>query len=123
MHFAKAMATAAKHHQRTALLNIEFFRMQQITPALLKQWMQDGNPFQLVDVREDFEHEAFNIGGLLIPLGTVMQNHQQVKTDIPVVVYCRKGIRSQIAIQRLTERFGFTNLYNLTGGMERWQRE
>jgi adenylyltransferase/sulfurtransferase len=32
------------------------------------------------------------------------------------------GIRSQIAIQRLEERFGYTNLINLQGGLESWKK-
>jgi rhodanese-related sulfurtransferase len=40
--------------------------------------------------------------------------------DKAVVLYCEKGIRSVIAIQRL-EAAGFTNLYNLAGGMKAWR--
>jgi len=36
------------------------------------------------------------------------------------VLYCEKGIRSSIAIQRL-EASGFNNLYNLAGGMKAWK--
>ena len=39
------------------------------------------------------------------------------------LVYCRKGIRSQIAIQRLEEKFGCTNLINLRGGIGDKPRE
>ena len=41
----------------------------------------------------------------------------QIPKEKTVVFYCRKGIRSQIAIQRLQDRFGFTNLLNLKGGI------
>lgn len=92
--------------------------MKQITPLALLQMIESKSPLFLLDVREDFEHEDFNIGGKLIPLGEVTQRAEELPTDTPVIVYCRKGIRSQIAIQRLEDKFGFSNLHNLTGGIE-----
>jgi rhodanese-related sulfurtransferase len=47
---------------------------------------------------------------------------EKIPTDKPVIVYCKRGIRSQIAIQRLQEKFGFTNLINLRGGMDAWEK-
>lgn len=96
--------------------------MQEISVAGLKRWIDFGEGFSLVDVREEWEHAAFNIGGTLIPLGELMQRRDEIPSDYPVVIYCEKGIRSQLAIQRL-EAFGFHKLYNLTGGMTAWKRE
>lgn len=96
--------------------------MKHISPKELKTRLQNEDLF-LLDVREPFEHEAFNIGGTLLPLGEVMKKAASIPADRPVVVYCKKGIRSQIAIQRLQEKFGLTNLLNLTGGMEAWKCE
>jgi rhodanese-related sulfurtransferase len=97
--------------------------MNTITPLQLKHIMQSGNAFQLIDVREPDEHTAFNIGGELIPLSSIIQQNEKINRDIPVILYCRKGIRSQIAIQRLQEKFPFTNLINLIGGTEAWQKQ
>jgi rhodanese-related sulfurtransferase len=90
--------------------------MQQINFSELQQLQQTQN-ILLIDVREKNEHDAFNIGGSLIPLGDIITNANAIPKDIPVVLYCRKGIRSQIAIQRLEDKFGFTNLINLRGGI------
>lgn len=95
--------------------------MKQISVEQLKQRLTQKGEFFLLDVREDFEHEDFNIGGTLIPLDEIMSKAAQIPTDKPVVVYCRKGIRSQIAIQKLEDKFGFTNLINLQGGLEKWE--
>jgi rhodanese-related sulfurtransferase len=76
----------------------------------------------LLDVRELLEHEDFNIGGKLIPLGDLISQAENIPKDKPVIVYCKKGIRSQIAIQRLQEKFDFTNLVNLKGGMDAWKK-
>ncbi len=63
----------------------------------------------------------FDIGGICIPLGTLMENLEEIPTDRPVVLYCEKGIRSSIAIQRLAARHGYKNLINLSGGMKAWK--
>lgn len=94
--------------------------MNQLSPQELKQWIEEQKDFALLDVREGFEHEYFNIGGTLMPLGELMQQAGSVEKGKPVVVYCEKGIRSIIAIQRL-EGLGFRNLFNLTGGMKAWK--
>ncbi len=94
--------------------------MRQITVDTIQQWIEEGLKFHLIDVREDFEHEIFNLGGQLIPLNEITNNVLQIPIDIPVVIYCKKGIRSQIAIQRLLQKNKFTNLYNLQGGTTAW---
>jgi adenylyltransferase/sulfurtransferase len=93
--------------------------MNHISATELKEKLAAGEPVFLLDVREDFEHEDFNIGGTHIPLGEVLTKQQDIPQDQPVVVYCRKGIRSQIAIQKLQEKFGYENLVNLSGGIEK----
>jgi rhodanese-related sulfurtransferase len=97
--------------------------MQSITATALQQKIDAGEYFQLIDVREPDEHEEFNIGGHLIPLGNIVQQAEKIATDKPVIIYCRKGIRSQIAIQRLQEKFSFTNLINLIGGTEAYKKQ
>jgi adenylyltransferase/sulfurtransferase len=94
--------------------------IQNLTPIELREWISEGKDFSLVDVRESYEHEAFNIGGKLIPLGDLINAQDEIDRDKPVVLYCEKGIRSQIAIQRL-EALGYRNLYNLVGGMAGWR--
>ncbi|MBL7702928.1 MAG: rhodanese-like domain-containing protein [Ferruginibacter sp.] len=96
--------------------------MNSITAILLKQKINSGEDIQLIDVREPFEHEEFNIGGQLIPLNEITRHINAIAKDKPVVLYCRKGIRSQVAIQRLQEKFPFTNLVNLIGGTEAWRK-
>ena len=95
--------------------------MRQISAEDLRNKLASKEEIFLLDVREDYEHEDFNIGGTLIPLGDVFHEVAEIPKDKTVIVYCRKGIRSQIAIQRLEARFGFTNLINLEGGVEKWK--
>ncbi len=94
--------------------------MKQITPSDLKAWMASGRDIVLVDVREQWERDSYNIGGMHIPMGDLMRRATEIPRDKDVVLYCEKGIRTVIAIQRL-EDAGFSNLINLTGGMKAWR--
>lgn len=95
--------------------------MKKITPPALKDWLNNDEPFILIDVRESWEREIYNIGGTHIPLAEVMLRRNEIPVDVATIVYCEKGIRSAIIIQRL-EAIGFNNLYNLEGGMSEWKR-
>ena len=86
----------------------------------LQQKINNQDDFILIDVRESFERELFNIGGLHIPMQTVFERIDEIPKDKNVVLYCQKGIRSMIIIQRLSERFDYQNLINLQGGMDAW---
>lgn len=97
--------------------------MKNINAAVLAQLLKEHADIQLIDVREDYEHHEFNVGGLLLPLGSITQNISLIEKEKPVIVYCRRGVRSQIAIQRLEQKYPFTNLLNLEGGMESWKKE
>jgi rhodanese-related sulfurtransferase len=97
--------------------------MKSITATALAALIENNNDFQLIDVREPEEHDEFNIGGELIPLGEIIHQSAKIATDKPIIIYCRKGIRSQVAIQRLQEKFHFTNLINLVGGTEAWRKQ
>ncbi|MBK8966302.1 MAG: rhodanese-like domain-containing protein [Saprospiraceae bacterium] len=93
-----------------------------ITVQELKQKLDAGESLTLVDVREAWENEEFNIGGQLIPLGNLMNQLWELdahKND-EVIVYCRSGNRSGMA-QALMQAQGFANVRNLTGGVLAWK--
>lgn len=94
-----------------------------ITPIELHHKLMQQENLLLIDVREAFEHDEFNIGGTLIPLSEITKHINNISTDKEVIFYCKKGIRSNIAIQRLQEKFPFKNLVNLKGGIDAWKKE
>jgi len=96
--------------------------MKEISVQELKEKLDKGEDFQLIDVREDFEYETSNIGGQLIPLGGILIETEKIDAEKPVVIMCRSGKRSAAAVMQLEQR-GFENLYNLKGGILAWQAE
>lgn len=97
--------------------------MKTISPKDLSARIEQGDVPILLDVREPAEHDAYNIGGKLIPLGNIssmqIEEIEDLK-DAEIVVYCRSGMRSMQACL-LLETAGFRNLANLTGGMLAWE--
>ena len=97
--------------------------MKEITVAELKQKIDNNEDFQLIDVREPFEYEMSNINGENIPLAGILIEAQKISKDKPVIIQCRSGARSAAALMQLEQNFGFTNLYNLKGGILAWAAE
>ena len=97
--------------------------MQSITVVELKTKQQQGwNPF-IIDVRSDEELEqarldAFDLHVIHDVVGSVVN---EVPQDRDLVVLCRSGMRSQMAIMMLNH-FGIdsSRMYNLTGGLMAW---
>jgi len=97
--------------------------MKTIDVSTLKKKMDGGEDLNLVDVREVSEHDEFNIGGILLPLGNIrvgeIDSIEHLKEN-EVYLYCRSGNRSgQAAL--ILESMGFTNVTNVVGGMLSWK--
>jgi len=76
----------------------------------------------MVDVREQDEwNEAHIHGAIHIPLGQLKARSSELNAykNSPLIVQCRSGRRSKEGYQIL-ESAGFTNLYNLDGGINAW---
>lgn len=95
-----------------------------ISVVELKKRLDAGETINLIDVREQYEYEEFNLGGDLIPLGTLpgkLEDLEDLKNE-EVIVHCRSGARSGTAKMFLTQS-GFTNVRNLLGGVLDWQAQ
>ena len=97
--------------------------VREIEPRQFLAWRESGRPHVLIDVREPYEAGIVSIGGDLIPEGAVAESLDRIPRDVDVVVHCRSGIRSARAIRLLEDAHGYTNLWNLTGGVLAWQAE
>jgi sulfur-carrier protein adenylyltransferase/sulfurtransferase len=97
--------------------------MKEITVQELKAMLDSHADMQLIDVREQHEVDGANINGEHIPMGEVMNNLEKISKDKTVIVHCRSGARSGSVVQALETNYGYTNLYNLKGGIMAWARE
>ena len=97
--------------------------MKEVTVQELKNKIDNKEDFQLIDVREQFEYEMSNLNGENIPLAGIIIEADKISKDKPVIIQCRSGARSAAAVNQLEQQFGYTNLYNLKGGILAWAAE
>lgn len=98
--------------------------IKEITVQELKEKMDNGEDYFLLDVREDVEYLVSNLDGHHIPMGDLKTRFDEVEKhkDEEVYIMCRSGARSAKAAA-LLQNNGFDNVYNLKGGMKAWAKE
>ena len=99
--------------------------MKNITVEELKEKMDKGEKINLIDCREPHEYEEINLGGKLVPLGKIQTMQIEEIEDLKdeeVIVHCRSGQRSMMACLVL-DQLGFTNTYNVVGGIKDWHEK
>lgn len=88
----------------------------EITWPLLKMWLENKT-IQLIDVREDYEFEDFNIGGINLPLPVLNKKLHEINPLQPTVIICQTGIRSKKAIGIISEQYPEMKIYHLEKGL------
>jgi len=102
---------------------------EKISPRQLKQWLDEGRPCTLLDVRNDYEFRLGSFDGA-IPMGidhfrTFPAAVEQLPEDFPdqpIVMFCTGGIRCEKAGPYL-QRAGFRDVYQLDGGILKYFEE
>lgn len=114
---AKQMVEFAKQH------------IQEVDVYAVQKMLEDPNII-IIDVREPIEFSTGHIAGATnIPRGVLEFKldlesssdypHLQNK-DIPMVVYCRSGARSALAVQSI-QLLGYRRAVSMIGGIEKWK--
>lgn len=89
-----------------------------IDAGRLASLLGSGAPVQLIDIREPYERAIVAIEPSdFIPLGALPRRVDEVRRDIPVVLYCHSGVRSASALAFLRDS-GFDNVRHLAGGID-----
>ena len=93
-----------------------------ITVLELKEKMDRGEDFLLVDVREPHEFEIVRIpGSVLIPLSRFVDGSAiaLLPRDKPIIMHCRSGVRSATSLAILKSA-GFSGATHVEGGVLAW---
>ena len=89
-------------------------------PLISHRKLRDNmSNYLLIDVRDEDEHNTFNIGGMNIALSNIHMAADYLLDNTPVVFYCHSGARSAEAIKVLKPLFA-TEMYSLEGGIKNW---
>ncbi|WP_338760034.1 rhodanese-like domain-containing protein [Bernardetia sp. ABR2-2B] len=97
--------------------------MNDITPQELKTLKDEGTQIHLLDVREEFEYDEYNLDGKLIPLGELPTRLEELEDwkEKEVIVHCKAGGRSATAKNFLLSK-GFKNVRNLLQGADGYKK-
>jgi adenylyltransferase/sulfurtransferase len=94
-----------------------------MTVRELKQKLESGEKFVLLDVREPFEWDICHIDhAKLVPLGQLPSRMSELDSADEIVIHCKSGVRSAKAVRMLQEA-GFSKLHNVEGGITAWAEE
>lgn len=93
-----------------------------IDAAELERRRRSDHPPVLIDVREPVEWEIISIPDAIgIPVGRILAGPglDEVPRDVPLVLYCKTGIRSAYALDAVRAA-GFADAVHLAGGIVAW---
>lgn len=96
--------------------------VRQLDAVTAAEWLKSGKLAYVLDVREPEEWDLASLGGSLqISMGEVVARQGNLPGNQPGLVLCHHGMRSAFVIKQL-QQIGFTQLYNLEGGIDAWSR-
>tara|TARA_B100000029_G_C17366149_1_gene884400 strand:+ start:101 stop:427 length:327 start_codon:yes stop_codon:yes gene_type:complete len=97
--------------------------LQVISVHELKNKLDNNENFTLIDVRESEELAISKINEALhIPMSIIPTRLTDIDSTKPIIIMCKSGGRSAQVCQYLNDQ-GYTNVYNLNGGIISWALE
>jgi len=97
----------------------------EISVEQLKSKLDEPFNGLLLDVREPWEYNVAHIDAARhVPMGDIPEFVSELKTmgeDQELLVICKSGGRSGRVMDYLVDQ-GFTNVYNVSGGMDAWSK-
>src|SRR6202162_5336085 len=97
-------------------------RVKETTVDEVKQKLDRGEKFLLVDVREESEFAKDHLPGAIhLGKGVIERDIEArvPKLDTPLVLYCGGGFRSALAADNL-QKMGYTNVISMDGSIRDW---
>ncbi len=77
---------------------------------------------QVIDVRNKDEQSGLaSFASELIPLSELLQHPEKADPEKTILLFCHAGIRSQTALEFLTEECHYPQVYHLKGGLLKWE--
>ena len=96
--------------------------VKQIGPKELKALLDAGKIKHVYDVRTDKERAVAVLPNTTLLDDQVMASIEALPKDTPLAFHCHHGNRSRAAAEHFLKH-GFTNVYNLAGGIDAWSLE
>ena len=100
-------------------------RIRETTVDEVKAWLDRGEKFLLIDVREESEWAKDHLpGAVYLGKGIIERDIEQKVPDLdtPMVLYCGGGFRSALAADNL-QKMGYKNAVSMDGGIREWRQK
>jgi rhodanese-related sulfurtransferase len=100
-------------------------RIREVSLDDVKDKLDRGEQFLLVDVREESEYAVDHLPGAVhMGKGVIERDIEKrvPQLDAPVVLYCGGGYRSALAADNL-QKMGYTNVASMDGGIRGWREK
>ena len=114
---------AGRHSEKfLALVEEARQRIQELSVEQLKEKLDRGETFHLLDVREGEEFARGRLpGAASLCKGIIERDIEQRVPDpaTPIVLYCGGGFRSALAAETL-QKMGYKNVHSVWGGWRAW---
>ena len=95
--------------------------MKHITTFELKDKIERQEALQIIDTREaDKYAECHILDAINIPQIDLPDKSHMISKDVPVIIYCMYGVKSQAPYLYLTEKLKYKNIFVLEGGIYQW---
>src|SRR5947208_11252257 len=116
----------AKHSPRFLKLVEETkSRVKELNVSDVKQKLDRGERFHLIDVREESEWAKGHLPGAIhVGKGIIERDIEERVPDVntPLVLYCGGGFRSALAADNL-QKMGYKNVLSMDGGVRGWREK
>ncbi|HWU87348.1 MAG TPA: Grx4 family monothiol glutaredoxin [Kofleriaceae bacterium] len=97
--------------------------VRELAPKEIKALLDQGKlAGHLYDVRTEKERAAAKIEGVKQLDDRTMAEIEQLPKSTPLAFHCHHGGRSRAAAEHFL-KLGFTNVYNMAGGIDAWSRD
>jgi rhodanese-related sulfurtransferase len=91
----------------------------------VKQKLDRGEKFLLIDVREESEYAKDHLPGAIhLGKGIIERDIEEraPDTNATMILYCGGGFRSALAADNL-QKMGYTNVISMDGGIRVWREK
>jgi rhodanese-related sulfurtransferase len=117
---------AQQHSQRfLEIVNDAKSRVHETTVDEVKDRLDRGEKFLLVDVREESEYAKDHLPGAVhLGKGIIERDIESRVPDLEtcMILYCGGGFRSALAADNL-QKMGYTNVLSMDGGHRGWKEK
>ena len=100
-------------------------RVKQTNVDGVKEKIDAGEKFALIDVREESEFAKDHLPGAIhLGRGVIERDIEARMPDLnaPMILYCGGGFRSALAADNL-QKMGYTNVISMDGGIREWREK